>query len=144
MEPIKCKGETDFHSVTDMNHEQEGEVLDLDKQVDPNSSSNTLMVSKVTQQFNGAPIPTFIYNNDAVRAICVKAPLPEHIHVSFLNEYDCMLGFPTEFELHKTAMDLQKITQNWKLNWVEPNPSPSLDVIRKIFETPTSADQQIE
>ena len=30
MELIECKGEAKFHSVIDMNHEQEGEVLDLD------------------------------------------------------------------------------------------------------------------
>ena len=44
-----------------MNREQEGEVLDLDEQVGSNPSSNSLMVSKVTQQSNGAPIPIFIY-----------------------------------------------------------------------------------
>ena len=56
-----------------MNCEQEGEVLDLDEQIDPYSNSNTLMVSKVTQQLNEAPRPTFIYTNDIVRAICAKA-----------------------------------------------------------------------
>ena len=69
------------------------------------------MVSKVTQQFNGAPIPTFIYTNDTVRAICVKASLPEQLHVSFLNEYGCVLEFLTEFKLNKFAMNLQQITQ---------------------------------
>ena len=49
MESIKYEGEAKFHSVTNMNHNQEGEVLDLDKQVDSNPSSNSLMVSKVTQ-----------------------------------------------------------------------------------------------
>ena len=80
-------------------------------------------------------------------AIYVKAFLPELIHVSFLNEYDCMLEFPTEFELCKIAIDLQQIMQSFgcdvvitcevdtkdKLNEIEqgrekPNPSPSLDV----------------
>ena len=95
MESIECKGEAKFHSVTDTNCEQEGEVLDLDEQVDAKPSSNSLMVNKVTQQYNGAPIPTFIYTNETVRAICVKVFLPEPIHVSFLNECDCMLEFPT-------------------------------------------------
>ena len=111
MELIKCEGETDFHSVTDMNCEQEGEVLDLNEQVDPNFNTNTLVVSKVTQWFNEAPIQTFIYTNDTVRAICVKVLLPEPIHTNFLNEYDCVLEFPTQFELHKIAMDLQQTTQ---------------------------------
>ena len=71
MESIECEGETKFHSVTNMNHEQEGGVLDFDNQVDLNPSSNSLMVSKVTQRYNGAPIPTFIYINETVRAICV-------------------------------------------------------------------------
>ena len=93
MEPIECKGETDFHSVTNMNHEQEGEVLDLDGQVDSNPSSNSLMAIKVMQWFSGAPISTFIYTNDAFRAICAKSFLSEPIHVSFLNEYDCVLEF---------------------------------------------------
>ena len=83
MELIEFKGETTFHSVTDMNHKQEGEVLDLDEQVDSNPSSNSLIVSKVSQWFSGTPIPTFIYTNNTVRAICVKAFLPEPIHVSF-------------------------------------------------------------
>ena len=83
---IECEGETEFHSVTDMNCEQEGEVLDIHDQVDSNLSSNSLIVRKVTQWFNGAPIPTFIYTSDTVRAICVKVFLPEPIHVSFLNE----------------------------------------------------------
>ena len=48
MELIECKGETKFHSVTNMNHEQEGEDLDPDEQVDSNPSSNSLMVSKVS------------------------------------------------------------------------------------------------
>ena len=83
MELINHKGEAKFHSVTNMNHEQEGEVLDTDEQVDSNPSSNSLMVHKVTQQYNGAPIPAFIYTNETVRAVCVKAFLPEPIHVSF-------------------------------------------------------------
>ena len=53
----------------------------------------------------------FIYNSDTVRAICAKASLPEPINISFLNEYDCMLEFSTEFELHKIAMNLQQIMQ---------------------------------
>ena len=94
-----------------MNCKQEHEVLDMDEQVDLNPTSNSLMVSKVTQQFNGAPIPTFIYSNDTVRAICAKTSLPEPINVSFLNEFYCVLKFLTEFELHKITMNLQKITQ---------------------------------
>ena len=65
----------------------------------------------MTQQFNGAPIPTFIYTIDTVRAICAKSLLPEPIPISFPNEYDYMLEFPAEFEFHKIAMDLQQITQ---------------------------------
>ena len=91
MELIECKGKAEFHSITDMNPKQEGEVLDFHEQVDSNPSSNSLMVSKVTQLYNGAPIPTFIYTNETVRAICAQAFLPEPIHVSFLNEYDCVL-----------------------------------------------------
>ena len=37
--------------------------------------------------------------------------LPVPVHVSFLNEYDCVLEFPTEFELHKIAGDLHQISQ---------------------------------
>ena len=66
-----------------MNEEQEGEVLDLDEQADSNPSSNSLMVSKVTQPNNGAQIPAFIYTDETVRAICVKVFLPEPIHVIF-------------------------------------------------------------
>ena len=109
MELIECKGEAKFHSVTDMNHKQEGEVLNLDEQVDLNPSSNSLVVSKVAQWYNGAPISTFIYTYKTVSAICVKAFLPEPIHVIFLNEYDCMLEFSAEFELCKIAVDLQQI-----------------------------------
>ena len=130
------------------------EVLDIDEQNDPNSSSNSLMASKVTQ-FNGAPICTFIYTNDTVSAIGEKVFLPEPIHVSSLNEYDCMLVFPTKFELCKIAAHLQQITQ-WfgydvvitcgviareKLNEneqgrEEPNSSPSLNVTEKILKLP--------
>ena len=85
MESIECEGESDFHSVTDINCEQEGEALDLGEQ------GGLLMVSKVTQQSNGTPLPTFIYTNETVRAVCLKTFLPEPIHVSFLNEYDCVL-----------------------------------------------------
>ena len=89
MESIECK--TNFHSVSDMNCKKEGEVSDMDEQVDLNPTSNSLMVSKVTQQFNGALIPTFIYTNDTARAICTNASLPEPLNVSFLKEYDCVL-----------------------------------------------------
>ena len=82
IESIEHKGEAKFHSVTDMNCKQEGEALDLDEQVGSNPSSNSLMVSKVTQQSNGAPIPTFIYTNETVRAVCTKVFLPEPVHVS--------------------------------------------------------------
>ena len=49
MQSIECKGEAKFHSVTNMNCEKEGEVLDLDEQVDSKPRSNSLMMSKVTQ-----------------------------------------------------------------------------------------------
>ena len=49
MELIEHEGEAKFHSVTNINCKQEGEALDLDEQVDSNPSSNSLMVSKVTQ-----------------------------------------------------------------------------------------------
>ena len=81
-ESIECKGEAEFHSVTDRNYKQEGET-----------SLNSLMVIKVTQLSNGALIPTFIYTTETVRTICVKVFLPEPVHVSFLNEYDCVLEF---------------------------------------------------
>ena len=48
MELIECEGEAKFHSVTNMNYEQEGESLDLDEQISSNPSSNSLMMSKVT------------------------------------------------------------------------------------------------
>ena len=76
MELIEHECKTKFHSISNMNWEQEGEVLDMHEQVDLNPNSNSLMVSKVTQQFNGAPTHTFIYTNDTVRAICAKASLP--------------------------------------------------------------------
>ena len=63
----------------------------MDGQVDLNPTSSSLMVSKVTQRLNGAPIPTFLYTSDTGKAICVKASLPEPINVSFLNEYNCVL-----------------------------------------------------
>ena len=50
-----------------------GENLVMDEQVDLNPTSSSLMLSKITQQFNGPPIPTFIYTNDTVKAICAKA-----------------------------------------------------------------------
>ena len=91
-----------------------------------------------------------------MRAFCAKLFLPEHIYVSFLNEYDCVLEFPTKFKLCRISVNLQQIMQ-WfgydvvitcevitkdKLNEIEqgkeePSPSPSWDVIGKIFETPT-------
>ena len=49
MQSIECEGEAKFHSVTDMNCKQEGEVSDLDDQVGSYPSSNSLMVSKITQ-----------------------------------------------------------------------------------------------
>ena len=55
-----------------MDCKQGGEVLDMDEQVDLNPTSSSLMVCKVTQRFNGAPIPTFLYTNDTVKAICVN------------------------------------------------------------------------
>ena len=58
MESFECKGEAKFHSVTNMNHKQESEALDLDEQGSSHPSSNSLMVYKVTQQSNGALIPT--------------------------------------------------------------------------------------
>ena len=39
MEPIECEGEAEFHSVTNMNCKQEGDVLDLDQQVGSNPNS---------------------------------------------------------------------------------------------------------
>ena len=33
------------------------------------------------------------------------------VNVSFLNEYDCVLEFSTELELHKIAGDVQQIMQ---------------------------------
>ena len=54
------------------------------------------MVSKVTQQFNGALMPTFICTNDTVGAIYVKASLPKPINISFQNEYDSVLEFLTD------------------------------------------------
>ena len=91
MESIQHECQTEFHSISNMNHEQGGEVLDMDEQVDLNPTSSSLMVSRVTQRFNGAPISTFLYTIDTVKAICTKASLPEPINVSFLNEYDCVL-----------------------------------------------------
>ena len=37
--------------------------------------------------------------------------LPEPVHFSVLNEYDCVLEISTEFELHKIAVDQQQISQ---------------------------------
>ena len=159
----ECEGETEFHSVTNINCKQEGQILDLDEQVDSNPNSNSLKVSKATQQYNVSPIPAFIYTNETFRAICAKLVLPEPIHVSFVDEYDYILEFPTEFELCKIAVDLQQVRQ-WfgydvvityevvtkdKLNEIEqdmeePKSTPSLDVTGEIFETPRVSAQQIE
>ena len=49
----------------------------------------------------------FYLYNETVRDICMKAFLPEPVHVSFLNEHDCVIEFSTEFELHKKEVDLQ-------------------------------------
>ena len=83
MELIECKDESKFHSVTNIDHKQEGEGLDLDEHGGSNSSSNSLIVSKATQQSNGAPIATFIHTNETVRAVWTKVFLPEPVHVSF-------------------------------------------------------------
>ena len=77
-----------------------GEILDMDEQIDLNSTSSALMLSKVTQQFNGAPIPAFFYTNDTVKAICANVSLPDPINVSFLNEYNCVLEFAADFDPH--------------------------------------------
>ena len=93
----------------------------------------------------------------------MKVFLPEPIHVSFLNDYDCAIVFSTEFELHKIVVDLQQILQ-WfdydvvitrevvtkdKLNDIEQgreesNLPPSLGITGKNFKTPTVSAQQIE
>ena len=107
----ECKCESKFHPVSNTNCKQGGEILDMDKQIDLNPTSSSLMLSKVTQQFNGAPIPTFIYTIDTVKAICAKASLPDPVNFSFLNEFECVLEFATDFDPHKIAMTLQQITQ---------------------------------
>ena len=81
MESIECEGEAEFHSVTHINCKQESEGLDLDEQVNSNPSSNSLMVSKVTQQSNGALISIFIYTTETVRTVCAIAFLPKSVHV---------------------------------------------------------------
>ena len=90
-----------------------------------------------------------------VREICEKSFIFEPVHISFLNESDCVLEFSVEFELSKIALDPQKISQ-WlsydvvitcevvpedKLEHIghgreEPNPHPSLDITGQNFETP--------
>ena len=117
METSEHKCETEFHSVSNMNCEQEGKILDMDEKIDLNPTSNSLMLSMVTHWFNGAPIHTFIYTNDTVKAICAKASLPDPINVSFLNEYECVLEFATDFDPHKIAMTLQQITQWFGIMW---------------------------
>ena len=155
MELIESKCETKFQSLSDMNCKQEGEVSDMDEQVDLNPTSDSLTVGKVTQQFNGALIPTFIYTNDTVKGMYAKASHSEPINVSFLNEYCCVLEFLTEFELHKIAVNLQQITQWFGYDVLitcevvtkdrlpeieqerqEPSPSLSLDVTGKILKLP--------
>ena len=135
----------------------------MDKQIDLNPTSSSLMWSKVTQQFTGAPTPNFLYTNDTVKAICAKASLPDQINDSFLNEYDCVLEFATDFDPYKIAMTLQQITQWFGYDAIlncevvtrdrlheieqcgeEPDPSLSLDITGKNFETPTSPVQHIE
>ena len=49
MESIEQKGEVEFHFVTNMNCEHEGEALNLDELRGSNPSSDSLMVIKVTQ-----------------------------------------------------------------------------------------------
>ena len=121
------------------------------------------MLSNITQQFNAALIPTFIYTNDTVRAICAKTSLPDPINLSFLNEYNCVLEFATDFDPQKIAIALQQITQWFGYDVVvncevvtkdrlheieqcrdEPDPSPTLDITGKNFETQTSSVQHIE
>ena len=164
MELIEHVCETEFHSISDTNCKQGGKVLDMDEQVNLNPTSNSFMVSKVTQRFNGALIPTYLYTNDTVRAICVKASLPEPINVSFLNEYDCVLELSTDFDLHRITMNLQQIIQWFGYDVIitcevvtrdtlheleqereESNSSSSLDVTgKKNFETLTASMQHIE
>ena len=115
MEMNEYKYKTKFHSISDTNHEQGTE--EMEEQVDLNPLPSLLMVSKVTQWFNGAPIPTFVYTNETVEAICAK-PSPEPTCISFLNEYDSELEFSNNLELHKIPMDLQQITQWFGYNVV--------------------------
>ena len=91
--------------MNNMNHKQGCEILDMDEQIDLNPTWSSLMLSKVPQQFNGTPTPTFIYTNDTVKAICAKASLPDAINIGFLNEYDCVLS-------------LQLILIHTKLQWL--------------------------
>ena len=107
---MECECETKFHSISNMNHEEGGEVLDMGEQVDLNCTSSSLMVSKVTQRFSGAPILIFLDTSDTVKAICTKS-LSARTNVSFLNEYDCVLEFSTDFDLHRIVMNLQQIIQ---------------------------------
>ena len=59
MEMSAHKCETKFHSVSDMNCKQWGETLNMKEQVNLNPTSRSLMLSRVTRQFNGATIPHF-------------------------------------------------------------------------------------
>ena len=49
MESVDHECETEFHSISSMNHKQDSEVLYMDEQVGLNLTSNSLVVSKVTQ-----------------------------------------------------------------------------------------------
>ena len=134
-----------------------GEILDMNEQIHLNPTSCSLMLSKVMQQFNGAAVPALIYTDDTVKAICAKASLPDPINVRFLNEYNCVWEFASDFDPHKIAITLQQITQWFGYDVIvncevvtkdilheieqcreEPDPSPSLDITGKNFETPTS------
>ena len=149
-----------------MNCKPEDETLELDEQGGSNPSSKSLAVVKIVQQSNGALIPTFIYTAEAVREICKKSFIPEPVHISFLNEYDCVLDFSVEFELNKVAVDLQQISQWFSYDVVitcevisedklgnighgreEPDLCLSLDIRGKISNPPASAhqiEQQVE
>ena len=92
----------------------------------------------------------------------MNAFLPELVHVSFLNEYVCVLEISMGFELHKIAAALQQ-TSHWfgydvvttcevvskdKLKYVEhrrgePNPPPSLAIRGENYDIPTVSAHQI-
>ena len=146
-ESIECKGEAEFHSVTDINCKHEGETLELHEQGALNPSSKSLVVVKIVQQSNGALIQTFIYAAEDMREICEKSFIPEPVHIRFLNEYVCVLEFSVEFQLNKKAVDFQQILQWFSYDVVitcdvvpedklgnighgreEPDPCPSLNI----------------